>query len=910
MMKKTLTSLIVLLISFMSYGQNMTVSGDVYDTINNRHTDHAVVMAVRLKDSVLLDYTRTDSLGQFSFDDLPIDTVELLITHPRFDDKSFFIFGSENNHEFKLPNIIMLEDNSTFDEIVILAYEEPIYFRGDTLVYVADSFDVKQNAVVEDLLKKLPGIEVDANGNVKSQGKQVSQILVDGDEFFGSDPTVATKNLAADGVESVEVYEKENEDSESGDETIQVMDLKLKEEAKKGYFGKVSGATDGQQFFEGEVLANRFNRDLKLSVFGLGSNTPRSGFGWGDMYRFGLTNEYQMTSSDGGTTYYYDDGGNNQGIPRTYKGGFYYSDKLGEKTKLGINYTYNDNVLNANGAQTSQFFLSDTTYTTDEISTSNEEFKSHAVNLSVTQTIDSLTTLTIRPRLTLNSSKQRNYNQTDFTSEDDTLIYRTDVTNNNEAENFDFSTDISLDRKFKKEKRKLRTYYKFSMSENLSNSSLLSNRSYFNSTNSNDSIDQQSNLSKNTFGHMATLRYVEPLSKKMRLEFDYNMNLTNNNQLKSTYNQVNGEYTSLDSTLSNDFENIRFKNRVGAHVVYQTKKTYLRAGTYARNVSIDNYSINSDAIHQSINNILPSLSYRYKFSNSHRFSINYRTSSQQPSVSQLQPVQDNSNPNQIRIGNPDLRPTYTHRVNVSYNRYQPLKGQYIWLRGNYNRTNDAFSNSIEYDSLGRTISQSINVNGNVNSSVSFGGGIPLFDGLFSLNPYMSADYSEYNSYINNQQNTTTTPGVSGGLELELETDSIYFYIGGDITYNNPSSTLSFSSNQPYSQQVFTTGFEIELPWKMSIEADAEYTINSQRADGYDINFLIIDASINKRFLETENLILSLMGNDLLNQNVSAQRIIENNVVIDNHTRIISRYFLLKLTLRFNNNRTKESNDFY
>src|SRR5690606_27340206 len=223
---KYATILITLLLSVASYAQEMKISGTVQDTSGTKPLPGALAMAVRVKDSLLLGFTRTDKNGYFELKGIQMDTFSLVIAHPQFDDKTYFIFGNPENLEINIPSIRMPDKSQKIDEVIIYAYKDPIYYKGDTLVYVADSFKVGENAVVEDLLKKLPGIEVDKDGKIKSQGQEISKVLVDGDEFFGSDPTIATKNLGAKGVESVQIYEKENDDGTFGsDEKIQVLDL-------------------------------------------------------------------------------------------------------------------------------------------------------------------------------------------------------------------------------------------------------------------------------------------------------------------------------------------------------------------------------------------------------------------------------------------------------------------------------------------------------------------------------------------------------------------------------------------------------------------------------------------------------------------------------------------------------------
>jgi len=346
----------------------MRVSGHVVDTSGKKSLANVAVSAVRIKDSLLLKHTRTDKNGDFTLTNFKVDTFTLLVEHPDFEPKSIFIFGNSGNSSIDIPSIRMSMKTKELDEVIIYANKNPIFYRGDTLIYVADSFKVNENAVVEDLIKRLPGLTVDEQGKIKSQGKEISQVLVDGDEFFGSDPTIATKNLAAKGVESVAVYEKKNENAKAGeDDKIQVLDLRLKADAKKGYFGKASLASDfsltgaDRTFYEGELLFNKFSNKQKISVFLLTSNTPRSNFGWGDMNKFGLDNERQNS----GMNFWNQNGGfNNAGIPQTLKAGIYYSDKIGKNGKFNANYSFYDNRLVAKQSSQSQYFLQDSSYYT------------------------------------------------------------------------------------------------------------------------------------------------------------------------------------------------------------------------------------------------------------------------------------------------------------------------------------------------------------------------------------------------------------------------------------------------------------------------------------------------------------------------------------------------------------------
>ncbi len=900
-------------ISTQAFSQKMTISGNVQDTALNIPMKNVVAMAVRIKDSVLVAHTRTNEKGFFTLANLTIDTVQVIVSDSKFSEQSYYVFGSAANYEFDFGKIILPPKSQQLGEVIIYAYKDPVYYKGDTLIYTADSFKVKPNATVEDLLRKLPGIKVDAQGKITSQGKDISQVLVDGDEFFGSDPTVATKNLAAQGVESVQVYEKKNENAGDGEEeTTQVMNLKLKDEAKKGYFGKISGASDFQNFYEGELLANKFKKSLKISVFALASNTPRSSFGWGDMYKFGLENESNMFSDDDGGMYWIKGGSDNKGVPQTLKSGFYYTDKIGKKTKLGLNYTYTNNQLDAVGSTRSEYFLSDSTgYTTDNSSKNIQKTEGHSINFKLTQTLDSLTELELEPKIKLNSTIQDNFSVTNFLTEEDTLTRQTNVRNTNKAEGYEINTNVKLKRSFKNRDRQFRMNYNVILVDNKADGILKADNTYYNSTTPSDSINQKKINTSNSQTHNGNVVYTEPLTKKIKLEFEYNFNYNISEQSKMSQNYTNGEYSGYDSTLTNDFENIKMINRLGVKFIHETKKHAFNFGARVRNVDVVNTNIiTNEVFTQSVNNILPFIGYMYRFSENSRFNIKYSTSSAQPSMNQLQPVPDNSNPNNIKLGNPNLIPTFSNKFDMSYNVYKPISGKYLWISANFQNTDNAFANSTYFDSLGRIVSQTLNVDGNYTSRVNINAGIPLFSRVLSLNPYGGGSYNSYTSFINSQKNITSTLNTNAGLGIEINIDTLSFNLSYGIDYNDPSSTLSTASNKPYYSQNFGATFRLKLPFKIFLETDAEYVINSQRAEGYNLNYVVWNASISKSFLKNENLILTASGNDILNQNIMNNRTVQDNVIIDDRTNIISRYFLLKLTYKFNSTKTKETDDFF
>ena len=917
---KKIIAFFIITLPILFSAQNMSIFGNINDTLNNKPKENAVVMVIRLSDSVMLDYKRTDNQGRF-FIDIPMDTVEIIISHHKNDDKIIFFFPSQNRLSLDLTNTILPEKSELMNEVTIYAYKDPVFFRGDTLVFLADSFKTKENAVVEDLLKKLPGVEVDKNGSITSQGREVNKVLVDGDEFFGSDPTIATKNLGAKSIESVEIYEEENTDSdETAEETIQVMDLRLKENAKNGYFGRASGATDfdltskiedqlsgkpseSDAFYEGELLFNRFKNDLKFSVFSLASNTPRANFGYGDIKKYGLSTDNGNFFNDNNRNWWGgSDGLQNNGIPETLRSGIFYSDKINEKIDVGLNYTYNESKLTAASDRNLQYILRDTTYSVREENISRNTTEDHLINGRLKIQADSLTEIEILPSYTISKTKDINSLNNIFISQNGDTNSTSLLNQDNKNEYTNFSTEIRIKREFKKKDRLLKYAFSYNESENDEIQFNLTENTYVDT--SNNTIDQNIIFNNDSKRYQSQLLFREPITNKWGIDIEhlYKVNLSNQDMSTFNYNNLNEEYTDLDNNFSNDFNNKKLTNRAGLYYSYRYKKDRIKIGGYVRNVQIENNNITGlDSTNLNFWDVLPQFIYNHKFNNSQRLKINYRTNSRQPSVNQLQPVQNNSNPNQITVGNPDLIPDYSHQFSVSYNHWKGLSGSFIWSSLNHRIVQNPFANQITYD-RGRTISKTVNLNkNNTYSSLNFGGKVPLGRTSLGLNFRNFSSYNITNSIVERVENATTTLSQSNELSLEWDADSIFFEFGAEVSYSNPNNSISKLTSQPFFTYEYWLDAEIELPWNMMLWTESSYTINTQRTDGYNINFLIINCGLEKRFTKKENIILSLEGNDIFNQNIIAQRQIQNNVIIDNMTTIISRYFLARLTYRFTNN---------
>ena len=649
-------------------------------------------------------------------------------------------------------------------------------------------------------------------------------------------------------------------------------------------------------------MFNRFSNKQKLSVYALGSNTPRSDLSWADKQKFGLNND----NNRGGGGWGQEDQSNTSGIPRAFRAGIYFKDKFGENGSIGFNYTYSRIDLDAYSNSYSQYFLADTTYYSSDSIAEKSINESHEINVDLRFNLDSLTSLQIKPSFGYDVAENRSHSISNFLTQNGVQSLNTDILYKTNSTGLSSRVETSIKRKFKKPQRELKGKYIFTLSDNKTDEDLLSYSNYYLPLSFIDSINQEKTNNNGSTNHRTILTYIEPFGKKWKMEWEYLSDFGGSDQNKETYNFENGGYTDFDDSLSNIFNSQRQQHRISGGIRYESRKFQIMGGLAARNIQIQNQNqITGIKIEQNINNLLPRFKFTYKQSKTKRITLNYRTSSNQPSINDLQPVPDNTNPNQIQIGNPNLEPNYSNILDLKMRSFDIFSRRFMWAGINARFTNNAFADSTSFDNYGRTISMTKNVDGNITSSLYAGGSFSFFSNKLSLVPNLVMSYLKYTNFINSQENITTTAVANGGLTFKFDFDSLTFDVGANYTYTAPSSSISKAASRPFYMQFYSSNLEWRMPYGLKIKLSSRYTINSNRTDGFNQNIFILNAELSKAFLNNQNLILSIHGNDILNQNLTLDRAVTANVITDYYTNIISRYFLLKLTFKFNNNGTKE-----
>lgn len=869
------------------FSQKMSIEGTYFDTTLYQPIYAAKAYLIRISDSVIVKHQNTDAKGDFRFE-VPIDQYRLIISHPVYNDKEFVFVGTKENFTFALGEVVPNEKGNIIEGIAIYAYKDPLYYKGDTLIYIADSFATKDNAVVEDLLKRLPGITVESDGSIKSQGKDISKVYVDGDEFFGSDPTVATKNLAAKSIDRVQVYEKDPEDGSSSDEKLQILDLRLKENAKKGWFAKANAATDFKQFYESQLLYNRFQNKQKIFAFGIGSNTLNSSISRSDAGAAGVSsNAINGNSSNGG-------------YPQTFRIGAFFNDQITKKFKLSADYIFADSRVKKQTETNTTFLLPDTTYSSINTSNQSTQNQSHNLNLNLKFNLDSSQTLEITPRFTLTQSKTKNESLTTFKNDSVENIRKATNLNTNETNSFSTNTRIAYTKKMAKPKRVLNLSDNVVYNQSKGNQNLNYLDYFFFTDLTDNEIRQLKENNTANFSNTFNASYKEPLSDKWALTFDYEFLANKNDKKQYSYNFDGVNYSDLDSLTSNQFSTNKFQNRIGATANYSYKKHSFNLGTRYRNVIVNNDNLfTGNQINQNVSNLFPVVNYTYKISQSSNFRFILNTNSSLPSVEYLSPVRDNTNPNAIMIGNENLKPNYSVNGNLNYMIFKPISGFNFSVGALARYTFNDFARSITYDEIGRSISRYENIN----AISSLGGNtqmiIPIYKKIIQLNPKFTYAFSQQNSIVNTQNNQTNTHNLTPELNLMIYADWVELNAGIRITeqigINSTNENLNIN-NTIINQN---TDLKFFLPAKIDLILSGKYYNYANMTQGFNSKFFIMNAAIDKYIGKYDQWKLSIEGYDLLNQNLVVNRSFSANTITDVKTNIISRYFLFRVTYTFN-----------
>lgn len=922
MLKKIFLLLLVFSKLQVAFSQTHTISGKVRDTTEQTSIKNAVVVLLDAKDSTFIDFTRTRADGSFQLKKATPGNYIFMVTHPLFAD---FVEDIAYDGESRQMGTVALTPKSKLLQEVIVKSGSPIRIKGDTTIYTADSFAVGPNANVEELLKKLPGIQVDKNGQIKAMGQTVERVLVDGEEFFGDDPGMAVKNLRADAVKEVQVFDKKSEQAEftgiDDGNTQKTINLKLKEDKKKGYFGKidVSGAPqkDIPNRFNNNLMLSSFKGKRKISAFVLNGNTGQDGLSWQDNEKFGGGNENMMTSVDeeSGAFIVMQTTGGSDGEPyvNTRNGfitninaGVQYANKWKDKHTLNFSPRYNYQDYENTIQTFNQTSIGDSILI--ENSNARQDVKRHNFKNNATYDlkIDSNSTLRVMLRANFYHTESADFREGINTSNTGVLKNETSRSLQTESDKQAYGATAIFKHKFKKPRRTLTFTGDFSSIQSESNSTLISNNTPYFNGNPVAAIEQNqqrfSNVNNTRFSGKAV--YTEPISKKYSIQLEHETSVISgrNDQVTYRFSQVTGKYDVPLDSLTNDFEQLIVEHRPGVRLSYNAKKiTYnFGAGVALVDFNLTNNSLNAD-YDRNFTNFFPSANFSYKYKTNAQLRLNYNGATRQPSVTQLQPLNNNNDYFNQYIGNPDLKTSFSHSLGVTHNSYNFLKERWMYQSVNLRVEDNSITNSrtIDLDS-GKTVIRPINTDGNINLNVWTGMGFKWRKPNININFQPNANYSRFVEVINERKTYAQNLRAGLGVYLQKDKDKKYeLSVGTNFSYNRNTTTFNTEPIEFMDNNLSVSGtIYYKKVWSLQTEYNYDWR---QKTDQFSesLNINIWNARIQRTFAK-DAFTAYVLVRDILNQNIGISRNAYSNTLSETRNDRLRRYFMVGFAWNFKN----------
>ena len=880
--------------TFAALAQNpYAVKGLVSDTTTSQKLDDATISVLDARDSILQKFTYTNK-GVFEISNLKAGKFLLMVTYPDYVDfvEHFTLDAAHPQYDF--GNIRMILKSKLLNEVIIKARMAAIKIKGDTTEFNAAAYATQKNAKVDELLKQLPGMKINQSGAILFQGEEVSKILVDGEEFFSDDPTLVSKTVRADMVSKVQVYDQKSEQAKlTGMEDgvkVKTINIVLREDKKKGVFGKAEGGYGTDDYYLGQAALSKFSPKEKISAYGSLNNIGQSGLSGSDADKF----------STGSGSFSF-------GLPANRDAGLHYDSKW-NKDKQSVNGNYNLNRLRTADLSSSvvQNNLPGNFNTSSRTAEANYLNVSQSADVNFKSKIDSVSDLSMQIRVSNSRRENKGISNGVTLRGNGVLLNESERTSTGSSESKNANLSASYIRRFKKKGRSLSVNATSWYGESEGAYVQISDLRYYNTQGLQDSAKHINQYNPNSSANRnvsAGFSYTDVFSKTLNMSAGYNLSASSNEDQVSAFDRASSPLNDLlDSALSSNFKLKTLSGRYNAALNYAKDKV---SANVALNVSDVRYrqndALQGTQLNRDFMNWMPNANFRYQLSKSASLSFGYNGETRQPGAYQLQPLRQNSDPLNITIGNPELKPEFSNRFNYNYRVYQPTQDQGINFRGNYQTTFDAIVSNRTTDSAGTNIYQWSNLNGARPSSwnlyTEFYGHATKLDFIVSIN--LTVDGSVSFNYINNQLNKSKYVSYSPQLDIwkNKGTYSYSFSIGPSYTTGSSSLQQAINNN---TKGFFTSlNYYTKLPLNFFMGSDINYKYSAKN-QVFDRSFeqLLIKSYVGRTFLKSEGLKVTLTGNDLLNQNTGYSRSSSQGSFSESRNATIKRYFMFSLSWDF------------
>ena len=882
---------------FSNAQEKYTIKGKVIGANDKFPLESATVYFTSVKDSSMLEYTLTDKNGDFIFSVKKQEKpVFLKVTYMGFETHKEEVKEINANRDFK--TISLIESTNMLAGVTIIAEEPPIRVKNDTIEFKASLFKVRPDSNVETLLKQLPGFEVDSDGKITVNGKEVNQVLVNGKPFFDRDGTMALKNLPAEIINKVQVsdYKTKKEEYSKSESTSDnsSINLTIDKEKNKGYFGKFLGGYGTNDRYESSFIVNLFNNNRKISLLGSSNNINAPGFSMDEVF----DNMGGGRNNRGGTTRNIA-----KGITKSNLLGLNYSDEWTKGLQASANYNFSntetDNLYKSKAIN----FLPTGTFTTESRSKTKNENTSNKAGVELEY--KAIPSIRIFAAPKFSTSKSNNYSESESSSRDETGILTNNSNSKSDNQNIsnNFGNTINFNKSFEKKARNISVVLNNSNTKSNSNGFTKSETSYY-ATQTSDNRNQN-NISENTNdSYSAEIEYTEPITDLLRFKIgiEYNFSNATNDIRTYNFNTLDQTYSDLNDLQSNYTSSKQNTIMPKAGIRFEKNKFKVDINSSS---SIVQYNNHSDYINQATDlnkkYILPNLSgqFRYNIDRSKALTTRYSYSVSLPSSNQLLSVVNLSNPLNTITGNPDLKPNEKHSANINYRNFdfRTRTGYNLYLNSDF-YTNEIITSSI-YDANRKKNTTYANISGTyaISGGGSWNKSIKQEANLLRYGIALNANLSTSKGFIDGVLFDASSLGISPRVYLNYDYGELfsvapsYNFLYNETQYDN--YLTKSSSNVVHKLNIQTTNY---WPKNWTWGNDFGYTYNSKLSSEFKKDFYLWNTSLSYSFFD-KNFIAKVKVYDLLNQNQSTVRTISATTIRDDENTILKRYAIFSLTYK-------------
>lgn len=862
-----------------------SLKGIVVDSTTHQPIEAATVSVFLVADSSLVNYAITNRKGEFIVRDIPqAKPCRVLVSYSGLSSYTQDFIIAPETKELLISTVQLKKFYSQLEDVVVAARRSPVLIKKDTIEYDAGSFKTSVNGVMEDLLRILPGLEVDENGGITYQGRKIAKITVDGKDFFGNDFKIASKNLPKDIIDKVQVVDLKTREAlfnniKTGRED-KALNITLKKDKKRGVFGRAAAGLGTDKRYESGASLNYLDGPLQLNFIGNLNNINRTNLAEGDL----MTGKPEPNAGSG------------RGITETKGAGLNFGNAFGDRLTVNGSYFYNHaNTVN-NITTRRQNFLGDTGFLYNAINNSMNGNDWHKLNLMVNYKLDSITDIYLSANAKAANDVTQNKNLAASTSLDGKPINKAvnDWTSSNR--NQDLNAELFLGRRFAKPGRSITLSMNYRGDRQPGQETNKGNTVFYRDDGSElqQVLDQQARVKGiNSFWSLAAT-YTEPLTPTLNWELKYTHSQARgmNDRWTNRLNALTGLYDEIDTLYSNVFRNSQTINMPSSTIYYNAGKLNGSIGAGVQWLEQENKAeLKQTYLSQRFSNIFPSARVSYPISKTGNITLNYSGRSQQPSIEQLQPVPDNKNTLYLKLGNPDLKPAFYHNLELSMERFSSRQ---FWTFGlGLGTVKNQIVDDTWFDSV--QVSRPVNSDGNYmvgfNSSYSYSWRRKNW--TLRLSQYNNGYYNRNVSYSNKLENITKSWVINQRLAMTYTFKNLVTLMPSwTIRFVRNSYTLQPDLNARIMSHTVAGFLMVNWPKKMVWEQNWKYTYNSQTAPGFPKGVTQWNLAVNYQVMKNSRGVIRLSVYDLLRQNTAVNRVITPTYVEDSNTQVLRRYCLL------------------